>query len=237
MEIAAAFADFAAGAVDIRVFPNRGRDIAPKISILSDIVDRYEFVCCVHSKASTHHPDLKNWRHFLLHHLLGSPKITASILEIFRTVPDVGLIAPQHHEPVRKWVGWSGNYPITKDVARRMGVLLEEQHALDFPSGSMFWARTQALRPIIGMNIKPEEFEVEDGQKDETIAHAIERLFYFSAECAGLHWLKIADPSYFIDQQGIAVADSPESLRRLIHERVPTLTKPTDAAQGSRQNG
>lgn len=223
--ILAVFSSWKIGRVEVVVVPNRGRDIAPKLALLSAINSKYDFVVCIHSKASTHHEDLKKWRGFLLHHLLGSPEIVKSILELFAVAPEIGMIGPQHHEPIRKWLGWSGNYEITRDVARCLGIELMTNHVLDFPSGSMFWARTSALKPLIDLNLAAEDFAPEEGQKDETIAHAIERLFYFSVECAGYKWVKIADSKYFNEMPGAVQVGSRDILKMVVSEKTSTLTK------------
>ena len=60
------FAGFPRGAVEVRVFENRGRDIAPKLVGFRDVYDRYEFVLHIHGKESRHLPELKYWRQYLL---------------------------------------------------------------------------------------------------------------------------------------------------------------------------
>jgi lipopolysaccharide biosynthesis protein len=57
-----------------------------------------------------------------------------------------------------------------------MGFDLSRVTSLDFPSGSMFWARPDALRPILDLGLTLDEFPEEAGQVDGTVAHAIERL-------------------------------------------------------------
>jgi lipopolysaccharide biosynthesis protein len=46
---------------------------------------------------------------------------------------------------------------------------------IEFPSGSMFWAKTAALKPLLEHPFALNDFETETGQTDHTIMHAIER--------------------------------------------------------------
>jgi lipopolysaccharide biosynthesis protein len=54
-----------------------------------------------------------------------------------------------------------------------------------FTAGSMFWIRSRALMPILNLAISNEDFEVESGQTDGTLAHAIERFFTVAAKMGG----------------------------------------------------
>lgn len=54
-----------------------------------------------------------------------------------------------------------------------------------FASGSMFWARLQALRPLLDAHLLPSMFDIETGQVDGTLAHAIERATGAVVTCAG----------------------------------------------------
>ena len=189
------FSGWSKGNVDIRIVPNRGRDIAPKLIACSDVYDNYEFVLHVHTKRSPHHGPLAGWRSYLLETLLGSEEIVGSIFESFRIDPGLGMVAPQHFEMIRPSIGWGWNFKAARSLARRMGVMISLDERIDFPSGSMFWARSAALKPLLDCGLSLNEFPTETNQLDRTMAHVIERLYFFSCERAGYRWIKIVSPA------------------------------------------
>ncbi|MBD0273621.1 MAG: hypothetical protein ICV73_17050, partial [Acetobacteraceae bacterium] len=211
----------------VRVVPNRGRDIAPKLVGFRDVHDRYDRVLHLHSKRSKHADFLSPWRTYLYETLLGSPAVVRSVFEAFERLPRLGMAAPQHFEPVRRWLDWSGNFGAAQALAARMGVELRPDAALDFPSGSMFWARPAALRPLLDLGLSFEDFPEEAGQVDGTPAHAIERLYFHVCERAGYAWMKIADPALLFDTRAVVRIGSPEDLARFAAEHGATLASGT----------
>jgi len=187
-----AFSGWSKGKVEVRLVPNRGRDIAPKLVSFSDVYERYSYVVHLHGKRSKHADVLSLWRSFLLENLLGTPEVVASVLDLFEKNPKIGMIASQHFEPMRHWVNWGGNFENAEELAAKMGFLLNERDPLDFPSGSMFWARTAALKPLLDLHLKADDFDIETNQTDATLAHAVERIFFYTCEHAGFDWIKIA---------------------------------------------
>ncbi len=224
--IEAAFAGWEKGAVEVRVVPNRGRDIAPKLIGFADVYPNYEYVLHLHTKASDHADVLANWRGFILENMLGSPAIVRSVFEAFTRHPEVGMVACQHFEPVRHWVNWGGNFPAAKVLADRMGIELKPERALDFPSGSMFWARTAALKPLLDLNLTLDDFVPERKQIDATPAHAIERLYFHVCDAAGYRWLKIADPALFGATPAMVYIATPEDLDRYVAAHCLAINSP-----------
>lgn len=177
----------------IRVFENRGRDIAPKFVGLGEAQRRYDLVLHLHTKKSLQNAKLADWLDFILKSLLGSKEITRSILGLFAAFPRLGVIAPRVH-PQRSvvfGVQWGQNYFKTAYLARRMGVRLQRATRIDFPAGSMFWARSAALAPLLDLDLSFSSFEPEHGQIDGTTAHAVERLIFYAAERAGYKSLHV----------------------------------------------
>lgn len=217
--IANAFAG-RSGAVEIRLIENRGRDIQPKLTGFADRYADYDLILFLHSKKSLHVTSERDWRTFLLDHLIGSPSIVSSILEIFSVNPDIGMVFPQHFEPLRRFIAWGAhdNYPAALPLIARMDVDMTPRRPLDFPSGSMFWCRPAALHPLLELGLSPQDFPEEKAQTDGTVGHAVERLFLASVEKAGYDWLKIALPEHFEQLATIVAIDGahavPDFLQR-----------------------
>ncbi|MBZ9849647.1 sulfotransferase [Mesorhizobium sp. CA14] len=177
--------------IEIRVFENKGRDIAPKIVGFRDIYDKHEFFLHLHTKKSPHLSDLEGWRSYLIDNLIGSKEIVRSIFSIFMSNPEIGIIYPQHYAPVRTMLNWGFDFNMAKSLLRRANWDLSKDSVLEFPSGSMFWGRSAALKPLLDLGLSFDDFPDEAGQVDGTLAHAIERSYLHFAECAGFYWLKI----------------------------------------------
>lgn len=216
-ELVNLFADWPQGKVTVIVTPNRGRDIAPKLVGFGHAHAGYDLVLHLHTKHSGHESGLGGWRGYLLKTLLGSPETVRSVLEIFRQSPGLGLLAPQHIDQLRPWIRWGENYAQAAKLAERMGFPLPRRAPLDFPSGSMFWARPAALAPLIDLDLRFEDFPEERRQTDGTLAHAVERLYFFACEAAGLDWIKVASPGALHEEAGLQEAHSPAALRRMLN--------------------
>ena len=185
------FGDFSKGSVTIKIFDNRGRDIAAAFVGFKEIYKNYDACIHIHSKKSPHaETRLAGWRDHLYKNLLGSPEIVGGILNIL-AVDKVGMIFPQYYTPIRTALNWGENYHGTKNFLHRLGVEMDNRHLLEFPAGSMFWFKPQALEPLLNCGLTFDDFPEECGQLDGTIAHAIERAFLFIVEAAGFTWIKI----------------------------------------------
>lgn len=165
-------------ALYIRVVPNRGRDIAPFLVTFREEVLALDLICHVHTKKSLYGgQDQVGWRTYLFNALLGSRDRLAWIFGMFQANPALGMIYPESYSSMPlSGHTWLSNGEWGRQLAGQLGFELDASAYLDFPVGSMFWARTAALRPLFELGLRTESFPPEQGQIDGTLQHAVERL-------------------------------------------------------------
>ncbi|PJK06044.1 hypothetical protein CO609_03730 [Lysobacteraceae bacterium NML91-0268] len=168
---------------EVHATENRGRDILPFLRLANQLLDEGEDVLLkLHTKRSTHRGDGDAWRRELTDTLLGEN--SAAILAAFEADPKLGLVAPAHHlQPMHYY--WGANATNVDYLCRRLGLASADTKNELFAAGSMYWLRLEALRPLLDAHLEEWEFEVEAGQVDGTLAHAIERIVLKSVHAAG----------------------------------------------------
>ena len=174
----------------VRVVPNRGRDVAPFIIGFGDILPNYNFIAHVHSKKSLYTgSEQKKWRHYLFDALLGDSARIKKIFKAFNDDRKVGLIypAPAENVPYAAFT-WLSNQKAGYYLLNKIGVPLNTTNYFDFPAGTMFWARSKALRKFFSSNLTIEDFPEERGQNDGTIAHAFERSVALTTLSEGMNF-------------------------------------------------
>jgi glycosyltransferase involved in cell wall biosynthesis len=184
-----AISNYDSGEVLIRVVPNRGRDVGPFLTAFADeILARYDVVGHLHGKRSlfalsTADPRLgERRREFLWQHLLGDPHpMMDTILHRFAADDRLGIVFAE--EPTLS--DWDDNLEFAADLAGRMGFRKPLPPFFDFPGGTMFWARADALRPLFDLKLKWDDYPPEPLPVDGTILHAIERLLPLVANHTG----------------------------------------------------
>jgi hypothetical protein len=183
--LTAASTSFTSGSLSIRIVPNRGRDIGPFLTdCLAGLVREYDVIGHLHAKRSVSiDPVLgERWREFIWQHLLGNlyPMMDLA-LSHFMKDKRVGIIFPE--EP--HLMGWGQNLTLASELASRAGIGVPLSPFFEFPVGTMFWARSQALTPFLQLRLDWSDYPDEPLSRDGTILHAIERLFPFAAAETG----------------------------------------------------
>ena len=104
---------------------------------------------------------------------------------------------------------------------KRLGVRLSADSLLDFPTGTMFWAKTEALRPLFDLGLTYQDFEAEEGQIDGTLAHAIERCLLLVAELRGFGHAKVIADSQSND--AVTMSASYRDVSYMLRRYAPRL--------------
>jgi hypothetical protein len=176
--------DHANGEAFVRVVPNRGRDIAPLLTGLAhEILPAYDVVGHVHGKRSVAADEGvgDTWREFLWQHLVGdSHAMVDIIVDRFMSNRSLGLVFAE--DPYLS--DWDDNREIASALAARLQIGTLPPF-FEFPNGTMFWARSDALQPLCALELAWDDYPDEPVPTDGTILHALERLFPFAARAAG----------------------------------------------------
>jgi lipopolysaccharide biosynthesis protein len=163
---------------------NRGRDVGPFMSLLAVLPKEYKYICKIHTKKSPHRVDGDQWRKRMYGSLLGTAERVSAIKALFDSFPNIGIVAPEGE--IHLCSDHPGdNGPRIIELGSRMGLTTPTRLDYDFATGSMFWFTPAALAPLKRLEIAQTDFEIEQGQIDGTLAHALERTFSLSAKIAG----------------------------------------------------
>lgn len=169
-------------------FPNVGRDLGPLITGFRDDLQKYHIVGHLHTKKSYHCSNrvyISKWTNFLYSNLISSPKsrfpILYSIINEFLTDSSVGLIYPANPNIYSS----ESCYSEMRTILNRLNLNLNVPRYIDFPAGTMFWARREVLEPLFNLKIQWNDYPPEPLPLDGTILHAIERIFPILASAQG----------------------------------------------------
>lgn len=174
----------------VRVVPNRGRDVAPFLVGFGDLLPKYDFIAHIHSKKSLYTGnEQQNWRKYLLDALLGSPERIRKIFKAFDDNKKVGVIYPRPADNVPyPAFTWLSNRIVGQSLLSRAGIAPNKTDYFDFSAGTMFWARTTALKKFFECGLTFEDFPPEQGQNDGTLAHAFERSVLLAAKAEDMDY-------------------------------------------------
>lgn len=169
-------------------FPNVGRDIAPLITGFRGQLKNYDIVGHVHTKKSIqsyNRQHIANWVNFLYSNLLSSPEsrfpILDSIIQKFRFDSKVGLIYPADPN-----IYTSDSCAVEmKVVLNRLNISYTIPRYIEFPAGTMFWARREVLDPFFNLDLNWNDYPSEPLSLDGTMLHAIERVIPIVAHVKG----------------------------------------------------
>ena len=169
--------------VQVKSFPNIGRDVAPFIVGFREEIPKYDYILKLHSKKSPHSNALSGWFEHCLDNLIGSIDVFyTNIQELNKE--DISIVYPVENYALSLgikhdscWGHEDGNYNKAKTLLKTLGLeQINRNSEFLFPTGNMFWCKPDILKPILDWDLKFEDFDNEGGQIDGTLAHSIERL-------------------------------------------------------------
>ena len=162
----------------IKIVPNRGRDIAPLLSLLKHELSGYKIVIHCHTKKTSQENVIfgSSWRNSLLKATFPEDSI-AEQFERLLSGQNAGLIMPWPHYAIAHNVNWGANFKRVHCILNLLGYDIYRYTFLYFPAGSFFWARVDSLVELLRLNLRAEDFCNEPTPGDGSVAHAIERCF------------------------------------------------------------
>lgn len=169
----------------LAVLANHGRDVLPFLRVMEQVTDEgFTVFLKLHTKRSRHRQDGEAWRRDIYVKLL-SAESAAEIISGFNSRSELGMVGPQGHiVPMSTY--WGANREKVLWLSARMGVTEEQVIEQPFVAGTMFYARTDAVMPLLNVALSQQDFEPEEGQIDGTMAHAVERALSVSVLAAGM---------------------------------------------------
>ena len=127
--------------------------------------------------------------------LIPSQSIS-EILTDFEKYDKLGFIFPEVYYDIIKDIDNydSTEFPLHKPNIKHMNFILKKifpgfqiGEKLIFPTGDMFWAKTNAIHQIFKIRLK-KKFPQELNQTNETIMHGIERLWLYLVKLNGYYF-------------------------------------------------
>lgn len=182
--------------INIRVCPNRGWDIGPFLIEFGGVLPQYKLILRLHSKRSTQFFEEvgNNWRRMLFSSLAGSVDRVNGILHAFQQDPTLGMICPPVVAHNVNDIHFGGNYATMRNLLMPYGIHLQPDTEINFPVGSMFWCRPVVLYPWLAKRFSYSDFSfTSEHERDGSLAHAMERLFFYGCGITGHYWARIPE--------------------------------------------
>lgn len=193
---------------NVEVIENRGRDVSSLLTAAAKFVFDYDLVCFAHDKKSAHANPFsvgRSWAYKVNENIFATKEYVSNIIAMFEKEKYLGIAfpsAPNHNVFANIGTGWTVNFKNTQKLLNDFGIKVQiNEHCLCVaPLGTCFWFRPQALRKLFsGYNGKGwsyNDFPREPNRKDQTILHAIERIYAYVAQDAGFYPVYLYNDKY-----------------------------------------
>ena len=134
----------------------------------------------------------KSWFYNLWENTLKSDKYIYNVLRTLEANKKLGILVPP--EPCQNSHAhiygdeWRNNYHIAEELIEKWGIKCNlDKNKMPFTLGSVFWCKTDALKPLFQLGLQYEDFPEEPMPADGTLGHAIERIIAYVAQSQGYY--------------------------------------------------
>jgi len=126
----------------------------------------------------------------LWENLIKNREYIENILNFLEEKPYLGMLVPPapYHGEYFHLLGdeWTSCFEKTERLAKQLSLQCKlTQNCPPLTLGTAFWCKTEALSPLICYEWREEDFPEEPLASDNTINHAIERIFSYVAQSRG----------------------------------------------------
>lgn len=175
----------------VMVVDNRGQDIAALLLHHAKIMKQYQYVCFVHDKKSAHitNESACLWFRDLWDNMLINSGYISNILKQFERDGRLGMLSVS--EPF--WGefitiaenGWESNFYGTDMLAEKLKLTCKpKKHYPPIAIGTAFWARTDALFPLLNETFTMEDFPPKGVG---SLSYAVERVLPYVVQSRGYY--------------------------------------------------
>ena len=230
--------------INCRLQKNRGRNEAAYFVTCKDVWSLYKIVCVLHDKKSSHIKPPIQGKEFFEHceiNLFSSKENISQIINLFEINPLLGLLIPPPPffgnliPSVLSPLGRNKKSLQEVNEFLFQGDLFPSVNKVDVsssPFGSIFWARSSALNPLLTSDLSFDFFPKEPiNDSDGTILHALERVYPLIVKKSGFFTGRLINVRYVpvtLDNYGFWILElsSKEKikflLKKIIKEKFST---------------
>lgn len=174
--------------------PNRGRNFGPMLVEFGKKLLCHDIILHLHTKKSLRTGEEQVvWRQHSWRSLCGTKEHAEKIIKAFSDNTELGVVGPFPLEQYSSywWKCWLSVGHLLPSFFEKLKITkYPKKGFIQFPIGSMFWARSDAISPLLEFNWSYEDFPDEPFPDDGTIAHVIERAIGCIAEHKGYKYLE-----------------------------------------------
>ncbi|MCR4655909.1 MAG: rhamnan synthesis F family protein [Lachnospiraceae bacterium] len=178
----------------VRLIKNRGRDVGALWVSNAPLIKNYKYICFLHDKKTSGQTgNILNGDYYhynVWENCLKNTDYINNVLYTLSETPKLGFLSPPF--PIffdyKGLLGgeWTNCYDVTLELAKDLNIKADiRTDKPPFAFSNSFWARTDALMPLVDRKLRFEDFPAEPLPIDGSISHAIERIYIYSAQSQG----------------------------------------------------